>query len=35
MGVDLSKCLFFKKGYYDKTVEIMGDWHNTTPIAVE
>ena len=35
MGVDPSKCLFFKKGYYAKTVEAMGDWRNTTPIFVE
>lgn len=32
MGVDPSKCLFFKKGYYEKVVETMGDWHNITPI---
>ena len=35
MGVDLSKCIFFKRGYYDKAVEAMGDWYNTTPISVE
>ena len=35
MGVDLSKCLFYKKGYYQKSVETMGDWHNNTPITVE
>lgn len=35
MGVDLSKCLFYKKGYYQKSVEAMGDWHNNTPITVE
>lgn len=34
MGVDLSKCLFFKRGYYDKAVETMGDWHNNTPIKI-
>ena len=32
MGVDLSKCLFFKRGYYEKTVNVMGDWHNNTLI---
>ena len=32
MGVDLSKCLFFKRGYYEKTVNVMRDWHNNTPI---
>ena len=35
MGVDPSKCLFFKKGYYEKAVEAMGDWRNSTPISVE
>ena len=35
MGIDPSKCLFFKKGYYAKTVETMGDWYNLTPISVE
>ena len=34
MGVDPSKCLFFKQGYYAKAVEAMGDWHNTTPISI-
>jgi radical SAM protein with 4Fe4S-binding SPASM domain len=34
MGVDLSKCLFFKKGYYQKTVETMGEWRNNTPIQI-
>jgi radical SAM protein with 4Fe4S-binding SPASM domain len=32
MGIDPSKCLFFKKGYYQKSVETMGDWRNRTPI---
>ena len=32
MGVDLSKCLFFKKGYYEKVVRTMGNWRNNTPI---
>ena len=35
MGVDPSKCLFFKKGYYEKAVDAMGDWRNSTPIFVE
>ena len=35
MGVDPSKCLFFKKGYYAKAVETMGEWRNTTPISIE
>ena len=34
MGVDPSKCLFYKKGYYEKTVEAMGDWCNNTPIRI-
>ena len=34
MGVDLSKCLFFKGGYYEKIVDAMGDFHNNTPIYV-
>ena len=35
LDVDLSKCLFFKRGYYDKTLETMGDWYNTTPVSIE
>ena len=35
MGIDPSKCLFFKKGYYRKAVDAMGNWINTTPISVE
>ena len=34
MGVDLSKCLFYKKGYYEKVVHTMGDFRNNTPINV-
>ena len=34
MGVDPSKCLFYKKGYYKKAVEAMGDWRNSTPIQI-
>ena len=34
LGIDPSKCLFYKKGYYQKAVEIMGDWHNNTPIQL-
>ena len=34
MGVDLSKCLFFKKGYYEKVVRTMGGFRNNTPINV-
>ena len=32
MGIDPSKCLFFKGGYYDKIVALMGDWRNNTRI---
>ena len=35
LGVDPSRCLFFKNGYYGKAVKAMGDWLNTTPISVE
>ena len=34
MGVDLSKCLFYKKGYYEKVVHAMGNFRNNTPISV-
>ena len=34
MGVDPSKCLFFKNGYYKKTIEAMGTWHNGTPVNI-
>jgi len=34
MGVDLSKCLFFKKGYYEKVVALMGDWKNLSEIQI-
>jgi radical SAM protein with 4Fe4S-binding SPASM domain len=34
LGVDLSKCLFYKKGYYEKTVSIMGDWVNHSEIQI-
>ena len=33
MGADLSKCLFFKNGYYKKITETMGDWQNLTTIT--
>ena len=33
-GVDLSKCLFYKKGYYEKTVAAMDDWTNLSQIEV-
>lgn len=31
-GTDISKCIFFKQGYYDKLIAAMGDWHNLAPI---
>ena len=34
LGVDLSKCLFYKKGYYEKTVSVMGDWKNRSEICI-
>ena len=34
MGIDPSKCLFFKRGYYEKAVRTMGDWRNNSPINV-
>ena len=35
MGIDPSRCLFFKRGYYQKAVEAMGDWRNNTPIDIK
>ena len=32
MGIDPSKCLFFKRAYYEKAARIMPTWHNNTPI---
>ncbi len=32
MGVDISKCLFFKKGYYQKIEESLCGWKNIAPI---
>ena len=34
MGVDLSKCLFFGQGYYEKTLSVMEGWKNNTPINI-
>ena len=34
LGVDYSKCLFFKSGYYEKIVKMMGDWENLSEIGV-
>ena len=33
-GVDPSKCLFYKKGYYEKAIAVMGDWKNLSEIRV-
>ena len=35
MGIDPLKCLFYKKGYYRKVTEAMGDWHNSSPLPIE
>lgn len=32
MGVDLSKCLFFKKGYYQKVEACLKEWRNAAPM---
>lgn len=34
LGADVSKCLFYKKGYYEKTVAAMGDWENYSKIEI-
>ena len=34
LGIDPSKCLFFKKGYYEKTVAVMEGWKNLSEISV-
>ncbi|MBE6596554.1 MAG: radical SAM protein [Ruminococcaceae bacterium] len=34
MGVDLSKCLFFKKGYVKKLETCLYDWKNISPIQI-
>lgn len=34
LGVDPSKCLFFKNGYYEKVLATMGNWRNDTPINI-
>ena len=33
-GVDLSKCLFYKSGYYEKITDKMGEWTNLSKINV-
>lgn len=32
LGCDLTKCIFFKKGYHRKITEIMRDWSNIAPL---
>lgn len=32
MGQDMSKCLFYEQGYYQKVIDTMGDWKNLTII---
>lgn len=34
LGVDLSKCLFFKKGYYQKVEQALERWRNISPIQL-
>lgn len=34
MGVDLSKCIFYNKGYYEKATSILKHWKNIAPIDV-
>lgn len=34
LGVDLSKCLFFKKGYYQKVERALEGWRNILPIRL-
>ncbi|MBQ3507364.1 MAG: radical SAM protein [Clostridia bacterium] len=34
MGVDLSKCLFFKKGYIQKVESCLENWKNITPVQI-
>jgi len=34
-GVDLAKCLYFRKGYYEKTVALLKDWRNVLPMDVK
>lgn len=32
LGADPAKCLFFEKGWYEKSVKVMEGWRNTTEI---
>lgn len=34
LSPDKNKCAFFKGGWYEKTVEAMGDWENQSEISV-
>ncbi len=33
LGVDPSKCLFYKGGYYERIEKMMGHWRNRMPIS--
>ena len=33
MGVDLSQCLFYKGGYYQKVNAVMKKWRNLAPVV--
>jgi radical SAM protein with 4Fe4S-binding SPASM domain len=34
MGKDITKCIFFQKGYYQKIEKIMDGWKNLTPLNI-
>ena len=35
LGSDLAKCVFFKKGYYEKITKLLDGWENIAPIGSE
>ena len=32
---DITKCIFFEKGWYDKINKILREWHLNTPLAID
>ena len=34
MGIDPSKCIFFRNGYYEAVTDLMTFWENITPIPI-
>jgi len=32
---DITKCIFFENGWYDKTVEMLKDWKLETPLDID